>query len=83
MYTWNLYLIKNVKDVVVFLGLKVFNFDNIFPVFQQKKCTQVTFVKKSQSKIISFENYKHWYSKYTDTKNNTRSDCHLCIEVQF
>ena len=29
-YPWNLYLISNVEDIVVFLGLKVFISDNFY-----------------------------------------------------
>ena len=38
-YPGNLYLINNMEDIVVFLGLKVFNFDNssFFPAVEMCK----------------------------------------------
>ena len=53
----NLCLINNVEDVVVFLGLKVLNSENFF--FSCSRNAQVTFVEKTQLKIIRFPKYKH------------------------
>ena len=44
-YPWNLYLIHNVKDNVVFLAWKVFNAKNLFIVSEAWNA-KVTFVKK-------------------------------------
>ena len=50
------YLINNVKDIFVILGLKVCKFS----------CSRkVSFVENFYFKIISFRNYKHWYIIYT------------------
>ena len=50
-YSWNLYLIMYVEDIVVFIGLKVFNSDNS-RMFSLSKNARVTFVEKPQMKII-------------------------------
>ena len=44
-------LIKNVEDIVVFLGLKVFNSDNFY-TFSCNRNARVTFVKNPQWKIF-------------------------------
>ena len=51
-YSWNLYLINNVEDVVVSLGLK--EFDSEFPYVLLQCDAQVTFVENPQLKIIRF-----------------------------
>ena len=55
-YPWNLYLIKYVKDIVVFLGFKVLISDSsfIFSAVQMRK----SLLKKPQLKIISFQTLK-------------------------
>ena len=55
---WNLYLINNEENIVVFLGLKVFSSDDTLSCSRN---TQVAFVENPQLKIISFSNYKNWY----------------------
>ena len=50
--------------MVVFIHLKVFNFDNLH-VFSCSRNMQVNFVDKPQLKIISFLNYKHGYLIHT------------------
>ena len=40
----NIYLIKNVQDIVVMLGLKVFNYDNSY-MFSCRRNAQITFVE--------------------------------------
>ena len=56
-YHW-LYLINDLEDIVDFLGLKVFNYDNS-SIFACSKNTQFAFVEKPLLKIIIFQNYKH------------------------
>ena len=51
MFTRN--LINSIKDIVVFLGLKVLNSDN-FSAFSFRKIAQNTFVEKPQLKVIGF-----------------------------
>ena len=63
-YPWNRYLINNAEDIVVFLGLKVFHSKNS-SMFSCSKKAQVTFVEKSQLKIISLQNHKHSYLIHT------------------
>ena len=50
-YPWNLYLINSVEDIVIFLGLKVFDFDNfyMFPCDKnsQENCLE-TKIKNNQ-----------------------------------
>ena len=43
----NFYLIKNVEDIVVFLGITVFNSDHSYK-FSCSRNAQVTFVKNNQ-----------------------------------
>ena len=52
------------EDIVVFLSLKVCNFDN-FQVFSYFKNAQITFLKKSQLKIISFLEIETLYIIHT------------------
>ena len=58
-YIWNLYLINNVEDIVVFLG---FNSDNLYVYADAPavKC-KITLVEKLKFKKISFQNYEHWF----------------------
>ena len=55
-YPWNRYLSNNVEEIVVFLGLKCL-------ILIIQKCFPT--VEKPQSKIISFQNYQHWYPGHT------------------
>ena len=50
LMNWNLYLIKNVEDIVVFIGLKMFD----SYLFSAVGNTQVTSEENSQSKIIIY-----------------------------
>ena len=50
---WNLYLISIDEDTVVFLGLKVFVFENSY-MFPCTRNAQVTFVNNVQTIIINF-----------------------------
>ena len=45
-YSWNLYLINSVEDIVIFLGFKVFNSDN-----SCNRNVQVIFLEKPRFKI--------------------------------
>ena len=56
-YPWNLYVINNVEDILFFKF-------KIIPIFSCTKNEQLLF-KKPQLKIISFQNYKHWYLIHT------------------
>ena len=51
-------LFDNVEDNLVIIGLKILNSDNAY-FFAAVEIAQVTFVKKPQLKIISFQNFKH------------------------
>ena len=53
-YPTNLYLINNLEDIDIFLGLKMFNSDNFY-MFSCSRNAQVTLVEKPQLKIISFK----------------------------
>ena len=53
----SLYLINNLEEMIVFLGLKVFNSDNSF-IFRCSGITQITFAETLHLKIISFQNFK-------------------------
>ena len=82
-YPWNLYLINNVEDIVIFLGLKVFNSDNSFMF----TCSfRITVVEKPQLKTISLMYYKHLYQICIfDLTKLLRvplwiGNCHLCME---
>ena len=57
-YPLNISLIDTVEDIVVFLGLKVFNSDETY-TFSCNRNAQVTFVGKPQLKIIIFKNDTH------------------------
>ena len=57
-YPGNLYMIKNVEDIVVSRSLKVFNSNNA-NMFSCSRNAQVTFVENPKLKIISSQNYKH------------------------
>ena len=59
-YPWNPYLINNVKEMVVFLTLKLFNSGDSSYMFSCSR-NQVIFVRNQKLTIISFQNYKHWY----------------------
>ena len=65
-YPWNMYLIKNMEDIVVCSRFKVLNSDNssCFPAVEH---VQVTFVETHRPplKFISFQNNKHWYLRHT------------------
>ena len=65
-YPWNMYLIKNMEDIVVCSRFKVLNSDNssCFPAVEH---VQVTFVETHRPplKFISFQNNKHWYLIHT------------------
>ena len=84
-YPWNLYFINNVEDIVIFLGLKVFNSDNSFMFTCSFK---ITVVEKQQLKTI--ENYQlnelYWYTICIfDLTKLLRvplwiGNCHLCME---
>ena len=59
-YPWNLYLINDMEDIVVFLGLKLFNSDNI-NMFSCSRNAQVTFIEKlSVWKVIKIETFLYW-----------------------
>ena len=62
-YPENLYLINNVEDFV-FLGLKLFNSGNWSYMLSCSRKVQVTFVEKSQLKIISLKK-KYWNLTHT------------------
>ena len=48
--------------LTIFLVYKMINYDNSYmSSFIIRKIAQVTFAEKPQLKIISFQNYKHWY----------------------
>ena len=70
-YPWNLYLINDMEDIVVFLGLKLFNSDNI-NMFSCSRNAQVTFIEKlSAWKVIKIETFLYWirqafYSVYSE-----------------
>ena len=53
-YPFALYLINNVQDIVVFLGLKVLN-SGIYYLFSCSRNMQVMLVEKPQLKIICFK----------------------------
>ena len=53
-YSCKLYLIDNMEDIVVCLGLKLFNSDNTKTFFCNRNA-QVTFVEEPQLKLISFK----------------------------
>ena len=55
IYKVTLYLINNVEDIIVFLGLKVLNSDISYDSLYQKCKTH--FAEKPQSKIIRFKKY--------------------------
>ena len=59
---WSLYLINNMEDIVVFLGLKVLTFRT---PNSYMKCTSHTFAENPQLKTICFPNYKHEYQNHT------------------
>ena len=63
-YNLNLYLNNNMEEVVVFKGLQVLNSDSTNMFFCSRNA-HVTFVVKSQLKIISFQLNKHWYLIHT------------------
>ena len=74
-----------VKDIVIFLGLEVYNSDNYYflkHVFLHGNA-QFTFVEKAQLKIISFQNLDHWFI-LVQTKRLMIplwiGHCHLCME---
>ena len=50
-YPWNIYLVNNEEDIVVFLNL--FDSDLTYIVFLQQKCTS-QYCEKPQLKIINF-----------------------------
>ena len=52
---WNIYLINKMEDIVVFLDLKVFNFNLLYSFL----CSLL--VEKAQLKIIIFKYYEHLY----------------------
>ena len=55
------------EDIVVFLGLKVFN--------SIKSCIrhfQITFVEKQKMKIISFKKYQHRYLNHILSDNASK-----------
>ena len=61
---WNLYLINNVEDIVVFLIWKVFLIIPIcYPAVSKYKSH--FWREPTQLKLISFLNYKHWYLTHT------------------
>ena len=56
-YPWNLYLINNMEDIIVFLSLKLFNSDDI-NMFSCSRNAQVTFIEKlSVWKVIKIETF--------------------------
>ena len=57
-YQWNLYLINNYEDIVVFLSL-------ILYISCDYRNAQVTLVEKPQFKTICFQNYEHGYLIHT------------------
>ena len=57
-YPEQIYLINNMEDIVVVLGLKVFDSNKSYPISSSRN-VQVTFVEKPHLKIISFFKYKH------------------------
>ena len=74
-YAWfntvplTLCLINNVEDIVVLLGLKVFNSD-IFYNFSCRRYAQVTFEERNHNwKKIRFQVYKQWYLIHTWSDN--------------
>ena len=60
-YPWKLYLINNVEDIIVFLGLRKFN----SYACSGSKNARVNSVKNMQLKKISFWMYKHGYLIHT------------------
>ena len=58
-------LINNVEDIVVFLGLNVFNCDISHLLLCSKNIRVTWVIKNSQLKIICFENDTHWYLIHT------------------
>ncbi len=60
-FPWNLNLIKNVEDAVVFLPLKVFISKSFSIVSYQQEMHKA---KKLQTKINSFKKQKHRYLKH-------------------
>ena len=52
-YPWNLYLIKHVEDIVIFLGLQMFNSD-YFCMFSCSRNAQVNFKEKPHLKNDQF-----------------------------
>ena len=64
-YPWNLYLIHNVENIVVFLDLKVFISDNSYMFSCGRNARNFFCRETAQLKIISFWNYKHGYLIHT------------------
>ena len=65
---WNLYLLKNLEDIVVFLGLK--NFILIIPIcFSGSRNARVTFTEKPQLKVTSSQSFVRWYPIHTWSDN--------------
>ena len=77
------FLLNDVEDIVVFLGLKVLYSDNSY-MFSCSRNAQVTFVENPQLKIIRFQNDKLWnlIHALSGFKRVTLwfTYCHLCIE---
>ena len=62
LHPGHLNLINNVEDIVVSLGLNLFNSDHFyFPAVEMGICH----FRKLRWKIHSFQNYKHWYLIHT------------------
>ena len=54
----------NVEDIVVFLDLKLFNYNSCYK-FSSCRNAQGTFLEKPQLKIIHFPNHKYGYLNHT------------------
>ena len=60
-YPWNLYLINNVEDILVFQTRKVLNSDNFFHASKNQEMR----ILLSQMKINCFNNQKYGYLMYS------------------
>ncbi len=59
MVPLNLYLIINVKDIVSFQGITVFNPDNSYLLFCSTEIRKLFFNKETTMKKISLQNHEH------------------------